>query len=221
MHVIRGIHRQIVIHHKLDAFDIDAARSDVGRHQDAIAPCFKSFESLAPLTERAVAMNFGGAVSHRADAAENLFCAVLGTRKDERRAAVITEDLFEQAQFFVLAHDEKFWLTRSEVVPEGATSIRVGSFICRVANSIISFESVAEKSIVCRAVGTRVMMRLICGQNPMSSMRSASSRTRIATWSSRMVFCSRWSRSRPGVAMTMCGSRRSPDICGPIEAPPI
>src|SRR3989338_1543041 len=53
-------------------------------------------------------MNFGGAVSHRADAAENLFCAVLGTREHEGRTAVITEDLFEKAQLLVFAHNEKF-----------------------------------------------------------------------------------------------------------------
>ena len=44
-------------------------------------------------------------------------------------------------------------------------------------------------------------MRLISGRKPMSSIRSASSSTRISTRERLTVFCSKWSRSRPGVAI--------------------
>ena len=53
------------------------------------------------------------------------------------------------------------------------------------ASSPTSPSSVAEKSIVWRLLGRRRMIFSTCGRKPMSSMRSASSSTRIATLSTR------------------------------------
>ncbi len=44
---------------------------------------------------------------------------------------------------------------------------------------------VAEKNRFWRCAGMASMMRFTSGQNPMSSMRSASSRTSVSTLSSR------------------------------------
>ena len=61
---------------------------------------------------------------------------------------------------------------------------------------------VAEKHRVCRFAGSTDKIRRMAGRNPMSSMRSASSSTRMLTW--RRSANLRFIRSckRPGVAIT-------------------
>ena len=61
-----------------------------------------------------------------------------------------------------------------------ATSMRTG--LCKKASVslVISGGMVAEKNKVCRVKGTSLQMRSISGMNPMSSIRSASSMTRIS-----------------------------------------
>ena len=69
----------------------------------------------------------------------------------------------------------------SETVLRFATSTSSGDFSIVSASFLISFEKVAEKSRLCRvSFGSRLMMRVTSGMKPMSSMRSASSRTRPA-----------------------------------------
>jgi len=60
----------------------------------------------------------------------------------------------------------------------GATAISTGSRRNASASLRISTGIVAEKNNVCRGSGKRPTMRSTSGMNPMSSMRSASSRTR-------------------------------------------
>ena len=78
----------------------------------------------------------------------------------------------------------------------------------RCASSPTSPSSVAEKSIVCRTFGRRRTIRSTCGRKPMSSIRSASSRTSVRTASRTMSFRSTRSWRRPGVATTMCAPLR-------------
>ena len=85
---------------------------------------------------------------------------------------------------------------------------------------MISFESVADSSSVWRWRGTVVITRFSGGRKPMSSIRSASSRTTISIAVRSMVRRSRWSMSRPGVATTMSTPRRSVRTCGMIGSPP-
>ena len=63
---------------------------------------------------------------------------------------------------------------------------------------------VAEKHIVCRSRGSAVTMRSIAGRKPMSSIRSASSRTSILMLSNVNAPRARRSSSRPGVATSSC-----------------
>jgi hypothetical protein len=58
-------------------------------------------------------------------------------------------------------------------------STRDGLFVYFAASSPTSPSSVAEKNIVWRLLGSRRTILSTCGRKPMSSMRSASSRTRI------------------------------------------
>ena len=68
---------------------------------------------------------------------------------------------------------------------------------------------VAVKNSVCRAEGARARILRICGSKPMSSMRSASSRTTYVDEPRLMAPDSRKSLRRPGVAMAIWGPLRS------------
>ena len=65
----------------------------------------------------------------------------------------------------------------------------------------------AEKHMVWRSRGSTPTMRRMAGRNPMSSMRSASSRTSTLTWRRSTSLRPRKSSSRPGVAT----SKRAPE----------
>ena len=63
------------------------------------------------------------------------------------------------------------------------------------------------------------MMRSTSGRKPMSSMRSASSRTRIWTFLSETSPRAMRSSRRPGVATRIC-ARRASFACFAMPAPP-
>ena len=73
----------------------------------------------------------------------------------------------------------------------------------------ISDGMVAVKNSVWRVNGTSLQMRSISGMKPMSSMRSASSMTRSSTPDIKSRPRSKWSSSRPGVAISTSTPRIS------------
>jgi hypothetical protein len=85
----------------------------------------------------------------------------------------------------------------------------------------ISGGMVAEKNKVCRSGGSRPTIRSISGMKPMSSMRSASSITRILTSASRTLPRSNRSSMRPGVAISTSTPRSSFLIWSSKLSPPI
>jgi hypothetical protein len=70
----------------------------------------------------------------------------------------------------------------SAVALRRATSISAGWFSRRSARALISSLKVAEKSRLCFFAGTMASTFLMSWMKPMSSMRSASSSTKISTW---------------------------------------
>ena len=64
------------------------------------------------------------------------------------------------------------------------------------------------------------MIRLMSGMKPMSSIRSASSSTKISTWPRLTLFCSTWSSSRPGVATRISTPARTIGSCWRMSTPP-
>ena len=80
---------------------------------------------------------------------------------------------------------------------------------------------VAEKSSVWCCSGSACMMRRTEGQKPMSSMRSASSRTRTSTPARLTWLCSMRSSRRPGVATSRSQPFSSAAICLSNLAPPM
>mmetsp|Transcript_32926 Transcript_32926/g.78013 ORF Transcript_32926/g.78013 Transcript_32926/m.78013 type:complete len:209 (-) Transcript_32926:686-1312(-) len=103
------------------------------------------------------------------------------------------------------------------------TCVRTVSF-CRKSRAMpsTSLGHVAVKKSVCRFApfGTAAKTSLICGSNPMSSIRSASSRMTMEQLASEQHFCCIRSHSRPGVAITTCRPAARSAFCCPIGTPP-
>ena len=105
------------------------------------------------------------------------------------------------------------WLRR-------ATSINAGAFSSLSARALISSLKVALNSRLCFFTGMMASTFLMSCTKPMSSMRSASSSTKISTWLRSSVRCWAWSSRRPGVATRMSTPRRSLSTCGDMPTPP-
>mmetsp|Transcript_25253 Transcript_25253/g.75892 ORF Transcript_25253/g.75892 Transcript_25253/m.75892 type:complete len:211 (-) Transcript_25253:519-1151(-) len=95
-----------------------------------------------------------------------------------------------------------FWLVVMSSVP---IWICIGSLMYFLAKSRHSRGHVAVNIDICFSHGHLSRTCLICGSNPMSSIRSASSSTTNLTWSRRTTPESQKSFSRPGVAMRQSG----------------
>ena len=109
---------------------------------------------------------------------------------------------------------------RSTVVLRGATSIVRGSSQHAVGERAdLVGERGGEQQVLPR-LGSSAMTRRTSGMNPMSSMRSASSSTKISTCEKSTLPWPWWSSRRPGVATRMSTPRRSCAACPPKPTPP-
>ncbi|MCY1557603.1 hypothetical protein D9M68_944650 [compost metagenome] len=97
----------------------------------------------------------------------------------------------------------------SATVLLGVTCTCCGLRMNSIASARIGSAKVAENSRVWRfCLGSLARMRLIEGRKPMSSMRSASSSTRISMPDRSTLRRSMWSIKRPGQAMIRSTPRR-------------
>ena len=108
----------------------------------------------------------------------------------------------------------------SSVVLRGATSTVAGSRRIPPDRRRMSSEKVAENIRFWRLAGSSAMIFWMSGRKPMSSIRSASSRTRISTWPRLATFWPTRSSSRPGVATRISMPPRRALIWGSIGIPP-
>ena len=113
------------------------------------------------------------------------------------------------------------WAMVSAVVAGLATSMRTGSLRNCLVSRVISGGMVAEKNRICFLGGVSLKIRSMSGMKPMSSMRSASSTTRICTPVRSSLPRSKWSSSRPGVAIRTSTPRSSLSSWSLKETPPI
>ncbi len=117
------------------------------------------------------------------------------------------------------------WTTRcvtdSAAVAWRATSTRTGFDRKVCVSRVISGGMVAEKNSVWRVNGVRLKIFSMSGMKPMSSIRSASSTTMIWMPVSISLPRSKWSISRPGVAIRTSTPRSISCSWGLKFTPPI
>ncbi|GBD42436.1 hypothetical protein HRbin39_01829 [bacterium HR39] len=125
-------------------------------------------------------------------------------------------------RFFAASVGTKTSSTDSALRAGGVTATSTGSCTKVSTSRRTSGGMVAENSRVWRRRTSRRMILSTSGMKPMSSMRSASSITRISTPLSRILPRSNQSSRRPGVAITTSTSPRSRIFsCSPMPTPPM
>ena len=161
-----------------DVLHVNSARSDVRGHQDAITALLKPGERSGALRLRAVAVNHGGVDAALVQALGDALGAALGTRENET-AAGSSRSRWCTFPAFPADTSNACSFTFSEGLSVEPNSKRTGFRVYSFTRCATEPSSVAEKHIVCRCFGRIDAMRRIAGRNPMSSMRSASSRTSV------------------------------------------
>ncbi len=138
------------------------------------------------------------------------FCSD-GSRSRRRRVSrLLYSSTTTRPVSMVVATDD----SRLTVISLGAC--KKASASLRMAGAIV-----AEKNRVCRLSGSRLTIFSISGINPISSIRSASSITRIRVWVKSNPPRSNRSSRRPGVAISTSTPRFSTSFWSAMLSPPI
>ena len=112
------------------------------------------------------------------------------------------------------------WRITSTGVEMGAAATFTGSWSSVSTRSKISGGRVAEKNMVCFFSGRSLMTLRTSWIKPISSIRSASSRTKISTCDRSRSPCPAKSNRRPGVAVRISTPRLSFSTWGAWPTPP-
>ena len=199
--------RRIEVDHVGDVVEVEAARGDVGRDERRHLAARGSARARARARSGSCrrASRRRGRRAARASAASRSAPRFVRTKTSasprSRLELSISASTLPSA---VTATNGGRRLAAARRPPAARPRSAPGCCVYARASSPTSPSSVAEKSIVCRSRGRRRTIRSTCGLKPMSSMRSASSSTRMRTLSSVTSLRSTRSWSRPGVATRMC-----------------
>jgi hypothetical protein len=175
--------RDFVVHDVRQLVDVDAAGGDVGGHQRADVAALEAGQRLGAGGLALVAVQ-----RHRLDAVlgqefGHVVGAELGAGEHQHLAPVVLLDDVRQQRLLLAAADRVDHLRDAlhrGVARRDLDALRV--LEQPLARSRISSLKVAENSRLCFSLGTRARIFLTSWMKPMSSMRSASSSTRICTW---------------------------------------
>uniref|UniRef100_A0A182QQ22 Uncharacterized protein n=1 Tax=Anopheles farauti TaxID=69004 RepID=A0A182QQ22_9DIPT len=113
--------------------------------------------------------------------------------------------------------------THARTTDRPPTCTSIGFFRIRLASASIWRGNVALNITVCLSGRTLSMMRITCGSNPMSNIRSASSNTTYVTrrrFVTRPEFAASMSIIRPGVHTMISAPRFNSAICSEMPVPP-
>ena len=94
----------IVVDDMRDVLHVDAARSDIGGHQDAVVPALESGQRRGALRLRAVTMNHGRRKSLADQILGQPLGSPLGARKHQAAARLLREQAFKDLLFAVVGH---------------------------------------------------------------------------------------------------------------------
>ena len=222
VHVVLGRMRHVEVDHLRQPLDVQPARGDVGGDQHRGLARLEVLERRLALGLRLVAVDRVGVDVVAAQLVREAVRADARAGEDQHLLAGRASGSGTRA---VRASSRarprcSTCVTSSAAALRAATCTSAGSRSSVLIRLRISSGKVAENSRFCRCTGRSAMMRLMSGRNPMSSMRSASSSTRIETWLNMTVLFCTWSSRRPGVATRTSTPLRSCSICAFMSTPP-
>ena len=219
VHVILGDHRQLEVDDVRQGFDVEASGRDFRRDQDVDAPGLEIVQGPDSLALALVAVDRGRGDAVLAELFGEPVGGVLRPCEDQRLVDPAASDEVAEELALAFAVDRVDDLANQ--LDRGVAAGDLDGSVSNVAaSSRISSEKVAENSRLWRCAGMRARMRRMSRMKPMSSIRSASSRTRISTERRSIVPCPAWSSSRPGVATTISGPARRARTWGSNPTPP-
>ena len=207
VHVALGLVRQVEVDHVRDAVDVDAAGGDVGGHQHAGAPARKPAQRALPRALRSCCRGWRSApMPARCQLLGHAVGAVLGAGEHEHPVDVADRPSSSRQQRRAcsgLSHE----VDRLVDALGGGRGAGVDRDAHRVAQQLVGQlrdlrrHGGGEQQRLPRRAAARRRSRRTSRMKPMSSMRSASSSTKISTLA--QVHARRWpirSSRRPGVA---------------------
>ena len=222
VHVVLGHHRQLVVHDVRQLLDVEPASRDVGRDEDGDAPGLEVAEGAHALALALVAVDRGGADAVLGELLGEAVRAVLGPREHQRLVDPAGRDEVREQLALALAVDRD-----DDLLDELGRRVPRRDLDARRLVEQARGEATGRRRRTwprtagsAGAGGSRSMILRMSRMKPMSSMRSASSRTRISTRDRSMVRCVTWSSRRPGVATTISGPARSFATWGSKPTPP-
>src|SRR6266446_1344659 len=93
---VLGYFRQIVIYNVGDVLDVNPARGQISRHQDAVTPLLKAGECAGALGLRAVTVNHCGMDALAVQVLGDSLSTALGARENEASAAFFSKKVMER-----------------------------------------------------------------------------------------------------------------------------
>ena len=220
--VVLRVPRELEVDDDRQVLDVEAARGDVGRDEHPDVARLEALERARPLGLRAVRVDGHGVQARPVEASREPGGGDLGPREHQHLAQVVRPQQVDRGappcgrgrpgRRAGGRPRRRCSAARPRSSPDRAGSWRTGA---RTSSS-----NVAENSRFWRWAGSSARILRMSGRKPMSSMRSASSSTRIETWLRFTVRCWTWSSSRPGVATRISTPACRILVCGSIGTPP-
>ena len=94
MHVIRDIIEKVIIDHKFDPRNIDAAGRDIGGDQYPETPDLETLQCVPSLSKRTIGVDLHRFMSHIPDRPGEPARIMLGAREHKDGAVILRQDLF-------------------------------------------------------------------------------------------------------------------------------
>jgi hypothetical protein len=180
--VVLGNHRELEVDDMRQRVDVESARGDLGRDEHREAAGLEVGQRANALWLALVAVDGRRLDPVVLELRGEAVGTVLRAREHERLVDLAAADEVAEQLALALAIDRvATCVTRSVALLRGATWTNAGSCNRPSARRRISFEKVAEKSRFWRRGGNTARILRMSRMKPMSSIRSASSRTRIST----------------------------------------
>jgi hypothetical protein len=185
--------RKIEIHHMRDPFHVNSASRDIGGYQDAIVSLLEPTQSEVALVLAAVAMDCRSFYASAQKLFRQPVDAALGAGEYQERTRLVAQ---------------RCRSTFSMGLVVEPTAMRTAFRTCVSTRCLTELSMVAEKNMVWRSEGMAAIILVMVGKKPMSSIRSASSRTSMRALPRSMSRRLRKSYSLPGVAISTCAPLR-------------
>ena len=179
MHPLLGGERQVVVHHGPRGWDVQAARRDVRRDEHRVRALGELLQRPHPLVLALVPVDEAHRDAVVPERGVDPARPASGPAEDDHASPLLLDHQMQQKRHLEDVVDLEHIVADVRGDPGVPSDLDPLGFRRKVrARLSIAGGIVALKNAICRSSGMRSRIVLICGRNPMSSIRSPSSITR-------------------------------------------